>query len=121
MNAKEAVHRVFPTLTKIILFVLTFAAPGNMGREKMGEVDLPEVGIYLPLFEEFFYVPWRILHGSYLLSQGYFISISKTGWRNQGLSVIIVRLCGTDAGRVRISGFFGFYRFPMQKFKIFFR
>jgi hypothetical protein len=33
----------------------------------MGEVDLPEVGIDLSLVNEFFYVPWRILHGSYLL------------------------------------------------------
>ena len=64
MDAKEAVHRVFPSLTEIVFLVLTFVAPGDMGREKMGEVDLPEVGVDLPLFEEFFYVPWRILHGN---------------------------------------------------------
>ena len=82
MDAKEAVYRVFPALAEIILFVLAFAAVGNMGREKMGKMDLPEVRIDLSFFEEFFYVPWRILHSSYLLYQGYFISISKSGcWR----------------------------------------
>src|SRR5208337_4779593 len=115
MNAKEAVNRVFSALTEIILFILTFAASGNMGWEKMGEVDLPEVGIDLPLFEEFFYVPWRILHGSYLLSQGYFISISKTGLWNPGLSALMIRLCGANSGMARTPGLFWF--FPVSLYR----
>ena len=91
VDTKETVNRVFPALAEIILFVLAFAAPGNMGREKMGKVDLPEVRIDLSFFKEFFYVPRRILHGSYLLHQGYFISISKAGYRRPEMAVFMVR------------------------------
>ena len=108
MDAKETVNRVFPTLAEIVLFVLAFTAPGNMGREKVGEVDLPEVRVDLSFFEEFFYVPWRILHGSYLLYQGYFISISKAGCWWPEMAVVMVRpalLIRDVGGCPRYSGF----------------
>lgn len=63
MDTKETVYRVFTALAEIILLVLAFAAFRNMGREDMGKMDPPEIGIDLPVINEFFYVPWRILHG----------------------------------------------------------
>jgi hypothetical protein len=131
MDAKEAVYRVFPALTEIILFVLTFIASGDLRREKMGEVDPPEVGIDLPLFEEFFYVPWRILHGTTSLfradfffclrqdimvrtycTMAIFISISKARCRGSGLPEIRLRHLRYRSGKSEVRpGFFGCYRF----------
>jgi hypothetical protein len=62
MDAEETVDRVFPALAEVVLLVLAFAALGDMRGKEAGEMDLPEVGIDLPLVKEFFNVPWGVFH-----------------------------------------------------------
>jgi len=57
MDAKETLDRVFPALTEVVLLVFAFAAFRDMRGKKVGEMDLPEVGIDLSLIEEFLDVP----------------------------------------------------------------
>ena len=75
IDAKETVDRVLTPLAEVVLLVLAFAAFRDMGGEKVGEMNLPEIGIDLSLVKEFLDVPWSIFHESYLLIHRYFISI----------------------------------------------